>query len=680
MMTAGFAGGFETITRSTVSRRIEDEYLARLAGWPPDAKQLLLLAAADPVGETSLVLRAASKLDLGADTADTAVNGGMLSIGHTVRFRHPLLRSAIYRDASIERRREAHRALAAATDSGVDDDRRAWHHAYAADGPDEQVAKELTLAADRAQRRGAIAAAAAFWERAVALTPDPDDRASRALLAAQAKFTAGDFESSRHLLVDAEARPLTNLHHAEVERLRGQIAFGLSRGADAPPVLLQAATRLETLDLDLARDTYLQALLATDFAGKKLDPVVRRDIGHAAQALPLDPAPTTTQLLVRGMATRIVDGYELAAPTVKDAVRQFLGERHEPGWPSLAACMLAMDLCDDDAWHATVSRQIDVARKSGMLGWLPFLLDFFAEFHVHAGQLAKAETFLAEVDRMDPTVSGSSTPHIALLLAVWHGDAARATDLIRSILESDAHGAVMNFAHYAKAVLCNGFGDFAAAADAAQKAIALDQIAVPVWALYELAEGAARADQLDRAEFATERLSEIAMASGSDFALGMAVRSRALLAGGDIADALYQEAIERLSQTRMAGHLARARLCYGEWLRRNGRRDDARLQLRLAHSALSAMGVQAFAERARRELQATGERVRVRSGPAADGLSPQERQIAQLARERRTNPEIGAQLFLSPRTVEWHLRNIFFKLGISGRRELDGALDRPEPS
>jgi DNA-binding CsgD family transcriptional regulator len=680
MMTAGFAPGFEPITGANLSRRIEEEYLSRVSAFPQDAQQLLLLAAADPVGETALILRAATTLNLGADAADAAIDAGLLSIGTSVRFRHPLLRSAIYRNASIERRRAAHQALAAGTDSDVDADRRAWHQAYAAHGPDEQVADELIRSADRAGRRGGVAAAAAFWERAVDLTPDPGDRSARALVAAHAKFTAGDFEGCRRLLAEAEARPLAELQQAEVECLRGQIAFGMRRGADAPPVLLQAATRLEPLDIELARQTYLQALFATEFAGRLLDPEVRLDIGRAAQALPLDPTPTTTQLLVHGLATRIVDGYTAAAPTLKDAVRQFRNDPLGPGWESMAACTLAMDLCDDDAWYATVSSQVDLARKSGMLSWLPFFFDFLSEFYVHAGEFAQAQALLAELDRIDPTITVSSSPHVALLLAAWHGDVAEAGKLTEAILNTDAHGAVLTFTEYAKAVLLNGRAEHGAAADAAQSAAADDLFVVSTWALYELAEAAARSDQPDRAHVATARLSEIAAASGSDFACGMAVRSRALVAEGDTADEHHREAIERFSRTRMMAHLGRARLSYGEWLRRNDRQVDARSQLKLAYEALSAMGANAFAERARRELQATGEKVRRRTEPAANPLTPQEEQIAQLARTRLTNPEIGAQLFLSARTVEWHLRKIFTKLGITSRRELDAALARRDKS
>jgi DNA-binding CsgD family transcriptional regulator len=682
MMTAGFAGGYATVDGASLTHRIEDEYLARLSALPHDTQQLALLAAADPVCDTTVIQRAAAKLRLGADAADAAIDADLLTVGASVRFRHPLLRSAVYRGASVERRRAAHEALAAVTDPNLDPDRRAWHRASAATGPDEQVAGELIGSADRARRRGGVAAAAAFWERAVALTPDAADRASRALVAAQTKFAAADLEATGRLLAQAEAGPLSELEQAIVDLLRAQVAFTRYRGGEAPTLLLRAATRLQVLNLNLARLAYLQALIATGYAGRLGDPEVRLAIARAALSLPVDPAPTpATQLLVRGMATWLADGYPAAAPTLKDAVRQHLNDSLDPDFLGLAFIAMAMHLCDDDAWHAMVSGQAELARERGMLSSLPFALDASAEFYVHAGDLAQAEALVMEADLIDPTITAATSPCIALIVAAWRGDASGAQGPLQVLAEAAAtrgEGWLLAYADYAKAVLYNGLADYALAADAAQSASADGDFvfAFTVWALSELVEAAARSDQLERAGIAAEQLSVIATASGSDFACGMAAQARALIAEGNTADELYREAIERLSRTRMATHLARARLSYGEWLRRNNRRIDARTQLRPAHAALAAMGADGFAERARRELQATGEKVRKRTEPSGAELTPQEEQIAALAREGRTNPEIGAQLFLSARTVEWHLRKIFAKLEIRSRRGLDAALAR----
>jgi ATP/maltotriose-dependent transcriptional regulator MalT len=342
---------------------------------------------------------------------------------------------------------------------------------------------------------------------------------------------------------------------------------------------------------------------------------------------------------------------------------------------------MAVHLCDDDAWYAIVTGQAKLARERGMLSWLPLILNARAEFCVYAGDLAQAEALVMEADRIDPTITAGTSPFITLLVAAWRGDASGAQALLQALVDAAAtrgEGFLLAFADLAKAVLYNGVADYVVAAEAAQSASADGDFVtgVKLRALYELVEAAARSDQLDRAASAAQQLSVIAAASGTDFAGGMAAHARALLAQADSADELYREAVERFSRTRMAPYLARAQLSYGEWLRRNNRRIDARTQLRAAHGALTAMGADGFAERARRELAATGEKVRKRTGPSSADLTPQEEQIAALARERRTNPEIGAQLFLSARTVEWHLRNIFAKLEISSRRELDAALAR----
>jgi DNA-binding CsgD family transcriptional regulator len=682
MGAAGFAGGFATVDEVSLSDRIEDEYLTRLSTLPEDTQQLVLLAAADSVGDTALIQRAAKRLGLGVDAARAAIDTGLLSVGASMRFRHPLLRSAVYRTVSIERRRQAHGALAAVTDANVDPDRRAWHRAYAASAPDEDVAAELIGSADRAQGRGGAAAAAAFWERAVAVTPDPAVRASRALVAAQTKYEAGDFDATHRLLAEASSGPLTELEHVKVDLIRAQVAV-VYRGRDAPALLLKAATRLETINGDLARETYLQALIASSYAGRLGDPDVRREIARAAQALPLDPAPTPSmQMLVHGFATWMADGYVAAAPTLKEAVRQYRNESHDPGLVGFGYNVMAMHLCDDEAWYALSTDQVDLARKTGMLSALPFALDSLTEFYVQAGQLAKAEAAQMEADRIHPAVTAARSPRTAVLAAAWRGDASVVHGSVPQLTEgalTTGEGWKLAYVEYAKAVLYNGIANYASAADAAENASAdIDFVAGFPWrALYELAEGAARSDQLERANAAVKRLTVIALASGSEVARAMAARSAALTAEDDAADELYREAIERFSHTRATIHLARARLVYGEWLRRQNRRADARTQLRSAHEALAAMGAYGFAQRAQRELQATGEKVRRRtSSPASAELTAQEQQIAQFARERRTNSEIGAQLFLSARTVEWHLGNIFAKLKITSRRELDAALAR----
>jgi len=686
---AELAGGFALPDAGDLPGRIEAQYLERLGELPEQAQRLVLLAAADPVGDAALILRAAYGLGLDIAGITLAADAGLLEFGVTVRFRHPLVRSAVYRAAAAEDRRAAHAALAAVTDPGVDPDRRAWHRAHATAAPDEAVAAELINSADRALRRGGVAASAAFWQRAVALTPDPGERASRALAAAEAKYAAGDFVAAQALLVTAEVGPLNELGSAHVQRMRAQIAFALRRGSDAPPLLLRAAQRLQTLDAELARQTYLEALVAAIYAGRLGHGQDVLDIARAAQAAPFGPSGVSrdfgseplphSQLLLRGLAVRLTDGYAAAAPMLTEALRRYRAQPQELDWLCVSYNLVAMDLWDDEAWFSLAAGQVRLARANGTLSWLPFALDYLAEIHIQAGQLSAATALLAEGERIDPGIRAATLPYVPLLLAAWRGDAPTAAQLTEMMVRGASdrgEGTALTYAEYANAVLHNGLGNYSLAAEAAHQASAVDELVISPWALYELTEAAVRSDQRERAAAAADRLSEIAAASGSDWACGAAARSRALLAEGRAAEEEYREAIERLSRTRMATHLARARLSYGEWLRRENRRIDARNQLRPGYEAFVSMGTQAWAERARRELVATGEKVRKRTEDTRADLTPQEEEIAQLARDGRTNPEIGAQLFIGARTVEWHLRKVFTKLDISSRRELDQALSR----
>ena len=677
---ADLAGGFALPDAGDLPRRIEDQYAARLGELPAEVQRLVLLAAADPVGDPALILRAAQMLGLDPGAINLAVAADLLEFGATVRFRHPLVRSAAYRAATAEDRRAVHEALATVTDPLADPDRRAWHCAHATAGPDEAVAEELINSASRAMRRGGVAAAAAFWERAVALTPDPGQRASRALTAAEAKYAAGDFEAAQALLVTAEVGPPGELDEARAQRMRAQVAFALRRGGDAPPLMLQAAQRLQSLDAELARQTYLEALLATIYAGRLAHGQDAKQVARAARSATLPPSgsqPPHSQLLIHGLAVRLADGYLAAAATLKQALCRYRTQPLELGWLSVAYNIVAMDLWDDEAWFELAAGQLRLARANGTLSWLPFTLDYLAEIHVQAGELSKAAALLMEREGVDSGTRGATLPYLPLLLAAWGGDAPGAAELAEEMTRGATdrgEGAALTYTDYAQAVLYNGQGNYRAAAEAAHRASAVDEIVISPWALYELVEAAARSDQQEHARAAAGQLSQLAVASGSNWARGAAARSRALVSRGRAAEEEYRESIELLGRTRMATHLARARLVYGEWLRREKRRVEARDQLRSAFDALTSMGAEAFAERARRELLATGETARKRSDDTRTDLTPQEEEIAQLAREGQTNQEIAAQLFIGRRTVEWHLRKVFAKLDISSRLELDQAL------
>ena len=678
---AELAGGFAVDSALPLPGRIELSFRQRVERLPADSGRLLLVAAAEPIGDPTLLWGAAERLDLGPDAAGPAEAAGLLTIGARVTFRHPLLRSAIYRAASPEERRSAHQALAATTDPKIDPDRHAWHRAQAALAPDEDVAAELERSAHRASARGGLAAAAAFLERAAALTPDPAQRARRELTAAQTKHEAGATTGALKLLAAAEAGPLDELQHARLERLRAQLAFALSRGSDAPPLLLAAAERLEPLNGELARETYLEALAAAIFAGRLGSGRGVREMAEAARAAPPAPQPARTiDLLLDGLASRFTDGYAAGVPPLRQALdAMFREEGHSEDdirWLWLA-CRIAPDLWEDRTWHELATRQLQLARDAGALSVLPLAATYRAGVHVHAGEFAAATALIEEADAITEATGSAPLGYTSLVLAAWRGQEAQALELIEASREDATErgeGRAITLAEYATAVLYNGLGRYREALAAAQRATEHDELGLFGWALIELVEAAARNREPELAAEALERLSERTRLSGTDWALGIEARSRALVDEGQRTEDLYLEATERLGHCRIKVHVARAQLLYGEWLRRQNRRIDARETLREAHEMFSTMGAEAFAERAARELLATGEQARKRTDDTRSRLTAQETQIAELAREGHSNPEIGAQLFISPRTVEYHLHKVFTKLEISSRNELQRVL------
>ena len=681
------AGGFGLFGAQDLSGHIQQSFVRQLRALSDEARRLLLVAAAEPLGDPLLLWRAAERLGIAPAVAEEAEAQGLLAIGDRVRFRHPLARSAVYGSAALTVRRDAHRALAEATDPDTDPDRRAWHRAQAAVGVDEAVAGELERSADRAQARGGAAAAAAFLARAAELTPDPAERGRRALAAAQAKFDAAASEAALELLASAELAPLDELQRARLERLRAEIAFARTRGSDAPAQLLDAARRLEPLDAAMARETHLEAMAAAMFAGRLGDGPGVRDTAEAAQAAPAAPQPPRAMdLLVDGLATRFTEGYSAGVPPLRTALGAFRGvdasTAGDVRWLWLA-CRLSQDLWDDELWSVLATRGVRVARETGALSVLASAATYRACLHVHAGNFDAASSLIAETDAITQATGMAPLKYASLMLAAWRGNEAGALRLFEAgRAEATARGEGMGLGvlEWATALLHNGRGRYGEALAAAQRGCEHDDVVQFAWALVELIEAGVRSGATEATSAALDRLSRRTRASGTDWALGIEAASRALLSEGDAAERLYREAIERLARSRGRVHLARARLLYGEWLRREQRRVDAREQLRAAHEMFTAMGAEGFAERARGELLATGETVRKRTVETRDDLTAQEAQIARLARDGRSNPEIGAQLFISPRTVEWHLRNVFTKLGIRSRRELHDALPDTAPA
>ncbi|WP_432936636.1 AAA family ATPase [Kribbella sp. CA-253562] len=672
------AGGFGLPSGPTVAGRLERGFGARVGRLPAATRQFLLLAAAEPTGDPTLLVRAATELGIPLTAMNPAEAEGLIEIGARTAFRHSLLRSAVYRTASAEERRGAHRALASATDATADPDRRAWHRAHGTLVADEDVAAELERSAGRAQARGGLAAAAAFLEYAARLTPEPGRRARRALAAARAKQLSGAPEPAMSLLAIAAAGPLDAFDAAMLQRLYGQVALDLRRGISAVPLLLDAAKRLEPLDPELARETYAEALRAASIAGRFGDGVLKVAAEAARLAPPATGTPRAVDLLLDGLAVRFTDGYAAGAVPLKRALRAVRdddgGGGRDVRWP-WSVRRVAPDLFDDEIWHAIAPRNVQIVRSSGALSVLPLALHSLSTLRIFGGELDAAQAALEEADAI---CAATATPAILfgwLVLAGWRGDEAPAAALMRAH-EAEAtkreEGVVLTFSEYARAVLHNGNGHYDEALSAASSATSHDELLASVWALPELIEAAARCDRPDLATDALEQLLVRTDAAGTPLAAGIAARSQALLSEGSEAENHYLEATVQLGRTRSHAALARTQLLYGEWLRRENRRVDARVQLNHAYEALSRMGIAAFAERARRELVATGQRVRTRT-VSAEALTAQEAQIAGLAVVGRTNPEIGAELFLSPRTVEWHLRKVFIKLGVTSRRQLRAA-------
>jgi DNA-binding CsgD family transcriptional regulator len=675
------AGGFRMTDAEMLPTRIEESYVRRLESLSDDAGGLLLLAAAEPVGDPFLLWRAAERLGIDATAADELEENELLTIGDRVIFRHPLVRSAVYTSAGSPRRRAAHRALAQATDREADPDRRAWHLAAATAGPDDEIAAELERSAGRAQARGGFSAAAAFRERALAVTADPARRSDRALAAAETCVQAGLFDAARGLLSTAEAGTLDELQRAQVELLHGQIALFSTLAGDALPLLMTAAQHLERLDARLARDTYLDAWGAALFAGRLSTSGGLLEVSRAARSAPRpDGPPRPSDLLLDSLATLMTDGSEAATPLLEEATRTFAEESMTEasrrwGWLTVVPTYA---LWDEKGAYAICAKQLEAVRHEGALARLTLELATFDLLAVRCGDFASAEGAIAEADALSKAIGIGMTSSSSMRLAAFRGDddAEALIESVRQEASAAGQGVVVELTEWLLAVLYNGLGRFKDAVAAANLVHGNrpGEVFVSAWTAMELLEAATRSDNPEAAGIALERIVASTAFSRTDSGQGILARSRALVSEGSEAEGLYREAIERLGRSLLRPELARAHLLYGGWLDRAGRRADARVQLRTAYDQLAAMGMEAFAERARIELAATGEKVRKRTFSTLGDLTPQERQIAELARTGLSNPEIGARLFLSPRTVEWHLHHVFEKLGVRSRRNLQQAL------
>ncbi|WP_433256100.1 AAA family ATPase [Streptosporangium sp. CA-135522] len=639
----GMAGGFDL----PPSGVIEQSFRARLEILPPQARLLLTVAAADPVGDPGLLWRAAEFL--GIEQAATAQAASLVEFGTRVRFPHPLARSAVYQAASVEDRLRAHEALAAATDPVADPDRRSWHRAQASAGADEQIAAELEASAARAQARGGIAAAAAFLERAAALTIAPDLRVERVLAAVQAKLSVGAFDESAELLSTVPG------DDPRVDLLRGRLSFVRRRGDEGPTTfLLRAAARLAGTDPARSRACYLDAMEMGILTGG-LDHVV-----DAARKAPSVDSPTSSDVVLDGIVSLSTEGHRAAA----GALRPIVGDVDDQVWttrPSMGF-MLAVELWNYDSLHGIAARAVAAGRESGSFHMLPIGLAMLAAATVHGGGFGAAMEMISEEEAIAEATGAAPLVYPRIHLAALRGRRKEALELFASV------GPYMSLSvQWATAVLNNGLADYPAALEAARQAVAHGDLGPAGMALPELVEAAVRCGSADLAESALAQLRERTTAGGQAWGLGVEAYCRALVTEDEDA---YREAVTVLEDSRMALYRARAHLLYGEWLRREGRRREARTELRMAHELLFDLGAEAFAERAAGELRATGEHARSRSAQVSDQLTMQEVHIARLVADGATSKEVAAKLFLSPRTVDAHLRNIFRKLGLSSRKQL----------
>jgi DNA-binding CsgD family transcriptional regulator len=673
------AGGYGLAQAASRISRISSSFERRLNELPSETVLLMLIAAADAAARSDWLWAAAERLGLDASVAQPAEDAGLITVFDGLRFRHPLIRSAVYRTAPIAARHRVHAALAQVITGSAADEHRAWHRAKAAPRPDEQIATELLRASERAGARGGVAAAAAFLALSADLTSDAELRVQRRLKAANAKLDAGAPAAASELMVSISAENDSEHVGARIALLRAKLAFAINRGRDAPPLLLAAAERLSRLDPLLSRETYLAALMAAMNVGRLPadERSMARSIAEAARSAP--PAaepPRAVDLLLDGLVVRLTDGYAAAAPLLTRGLREYLREdalgTADPRWHGVTH-RVCLDLFDRAASNALAARQVEMLRAAGELTVLPAVLYQYAGLCITEGRFNQATGLIVEAEAVIAATGAPPLASIRPYLAAYRGQEQLCRTLVESAI-GDAtirgEGGEVTVALCSKAILHNSYGQYAEALEACAAVSSFDDVGNYGYMLVEMIEAATRCGEGQVAAEALERLTERADASGSKTAQGLAARSAALVAGDDPrAEAEYQRSIELLEQSYSL-YAMRTRLVYGEWLRRVRRRRDARVELRIAYDAFAAMGAEGFADRARKELTVAGETIYPGPPGQAVGLTAQESHIARLAREGHTTSEIAGQLFLSPRTVEWHLSRIFAKLGIASRRDL----------
>ena len=664
-----------------IGARLQDIFQRRVTSLPTGTRTMLLLAAAEPSGDPALLLRGAKHLGLGIRALEPAEQNRLITIGTQVTFRHPLIRSAAYYSAPHSRRKLVHEALAAASDPILDPDRRAWHRAAALLAPDDEVAAELEVAADRALARGGYAAAGAFLERSAELTTDEALRANRLLAAAQAELAAGDAGKTQALLSQVKPRLAGPTATARALRLRAMTDYVKGQLGEVASLLVEAARTFASVNVTQARETLLEAIQAAAYSARFARAMDVKKVAAVARevAPPRSDDASIVDGLLAGYTSLLLDDRAAAAPHFRRALASFQDAAKQPDhrrWFMLG-CLAASEIWDDNAQYALASQWVGLSRDTGALVSLAIALNYLGWYEVMEGRPRAAAGLLAEGREIakaigNASIVGDSGAGILLrLVLIGNEDEARAAaDAMVADGVQRQQGASITHARSALTLLELSLGNYEAALVHGREVYDEDLLYPGTLVLPDLVEAGMRGGDPDFAGLALDRLRARVEATPSEWAQGLLARSEALVASGERPDAFFTSAIRHLEQCRIAPDLARTHLLYGEWLRRQGRRRDARTELRLAHEMFESMGFALFAERARIELNATGEHARRRGFDTLDQLTPQEAQISRLAGEGARNQEIAAQLFISPATVEYHLTKVFRKLGVSSRTQL----------
>jgi DNA-binding CsgD family transcriptional regulator len=661
-------------------------FARRLRQLTPEAQLLLAVAAAEPTASEPLAWSVAQRL--GAVAEPDGELDRLVSFGDSVRFSHPLVRSAAYYNRPISERRRIHGALAAEMDSPPNSDRVAWHLAMSATGPDEAIAGKLEQAAQRMRDRGGYAANSALLRRAAALSVDEHLRADRLLAAAEAALTAARPDQARAMLDEARRLPIDERQAALALRLSGEALFATGATDDAARELLAAAKVLVAFDPSLARQTLLTALMAANFAATDVFEEVRSFAATIVPAdLPPEDLPSVVDLFFFGFLRRLADDAESAARLLRKALTDLEHSERADELrvviPPFVPVIASAELIDESFAVVAASSYAEFARRAGALTVLPNALIALARVYIREGRFGDAEVALTEASQLSQATGAPGIPDIAaeqrLFLQCWRGDEAEAlaqAAALTAARKPPSPGSDLAAAHLALLDLSKG--RYRDAFERLGPITREDRLALGTLMLADFIEAAARSGQPSEAVAALDRLAARATAGDGRLGLGRLARCRALLAPEDEAEGQYRRSIEVLGGANSPTELARSHLVYGEWLRRQRRRREARDQLGAASDAFAGIGAEGFAERARTELEATGGHARARSPETSLALTAQETQVARLVVEGDTNREAAAKLFISPATVEYHLRHIYQKLGVSSRTQLARKISQAE--